>query len=165
MDFGQMAQAYLVQTQPAAPAGPSAGDAVIDLVVGGAEIVGTAGILGYLNATSPAEDKTYHELFGYPTDALVGCGGVALGLLLALFGSQSYAHVLRVGIGALAETGVRIALEKGVEHRDASKRKQLAQKRQHLHTVSPMRQPAAVGAPMPSPIQKGSSQDVFQPVS
>ncbi len=125
MDFSALAQSYLAANPaPAAPvaAASSVGDGAINLAVGAAEVGSAAVIMGYLNARSPSEDKTYHELFGYPTDVVLGLGGVGLGVILALFGRKAYGHVLRVGFGCLLEAGVRMGLEKGVADRDEDKK-------------------------------------------
>jgi len=67
----------------------------------------------------PAEGKSYHESFGYPTDGVVAIGCIVAGLL---FRSP---HVLRIGIGVGIETGVRYGLQKGLEDRRADAQKQL----------------------------------------
>lgn len=156
MDFGQMAQAYIAQTTPAAvaPAGGSIGDSAIETLVGGMEIAGAGAACAYLNARSPAEGKTYHELFGYPTDVVLGLGGLGIGLVLALFGSRAYGHFLRVGFGCLLEAGVRVGFEKGVQDRDEEK-KQLSAKKAKLQLVDNK---------TPSTLSKTPSQGVFQPV-
>ena len=120
LDFGALAQSYLA-ANPAPLAAPSAGDSAINTVVGALEIGGAGMLMAYLNGRSPAEDKTHHEMFGYPTDVVLGFGGVALGTILALFGSKAYGHVLRVGMGCLIEAGIRMGLEKGVVDRDTEK--------------------------------------------
>jgi hypothetical protein len=125
MDFSALAQGY-IQSTSAVAAPPKTGDSMIETIVGAAEIGGMAMLMGYLNARSPAEDKTHHEMFGYPTDVVVGFGGIGLGLIMALFGSQSFGHVVRLGIGSLIEAGVRMGLEKGVADREADKEKTAA---------------------------------------
>jgi hypothetical protein len=157
MDFGALAQGYLTSTAPVT-ATPKTGDSMIETIVGAAEIGGSAMILGYLNARSPAEDKTYHELFGYPTDVVLGLGGVSIGLLMALFGSKSFGHVVRLGIGCLIEAGVRMGLEKGVADRETAKEKMaLSGKKAELRLVQ--------GQTVGSRIELAKTgQDVFQPV-
>lgn len=121
MDFGQLAQGYIVQTSPVV-AQPTPMDAGLSQLVAGAEIVGSGMVLAYLNARSPAEGKTYHESFGYPTDGLFGVGGTILGFIMILSGAKSVGgHILRTGLGALAETGIRMGFEKGVSDRGAPK--------------------------------------------
>ncbi len=149
-----MAQGYLTQTAPQM-APPSAGDQAIGMVVGALELGGTGAALAYLNARNPSEGKTYHEMFGYPTDVVVGVAGVSLGILLALFGSKAYTHVLMAGLGALSEAGIRMSFEKGVEDRDEEKK--TLKQRKDLRLVPG--QPAQKQS-----MQKSSSQEVFQPV-
>src|SRR5271170_938175 len=108
LDFGAMTTSYLAANPVAAAQPLSSGDTAINMVVGAAEIGGAAALMGYLNARSPAEDKSYHEMFGYPTDLVLGGGLVGLGVILSLFGSKAYAHVLRIGFGCLLEAGVRV---------------------------------------------------------
>ena len=120
LDFGALTQSYL-SANPLAPSAPSAGDSAINTVVGAFEIGGAGVLMAYLNGRSPAEDKTHHELFGYPTDVVLGFGGVAFGTILALFGSKAYGHLLRLGLGCLIEAGIRMGLEKGVVDRDTEK--------------------------------------------
>ena len=117
VDFGQIAQGYIVQTAPA-PASSTPMDAGLQQLIAGGEIVGSGMALAYLNARSPADGKTYHESFGYPTDALVAVVGSLLGFVMILSGAKSAGgHVLRAGLGAAAETGIRMGFEKGVNDR------------------------------------------------
>ena len=155
-----MAQGFLVQTAPAAaaPAATSVGDSAIETIVGGVEVGGAGVAMAYLNARSPAEGKTYHELFGYTTDVVLGLGGLGLGLVLALFGSRAYGHFMRVGFGCLIEAGIRVGFEKGVQDRDDEK-KQLTAKKAKLQLVE-----SKQSAVQSTGIAKNSSQDVFQPV-
>lgn len=164
LDFGAMTQSYLAANPVAQSAPLSSGDSAINMVVGAAEIGGAACLMGYLNARSPAEDKSYHEMFGYPTDVVMGGGLVGLGIVLALFGSKAYAHVLRVGFGCLLEAGVRVGLEKGVADRQSAKTTQVVSgKKAELRLVDQkgVTQVAAGTRMQVAPVQ---SEGVFQPV-
>lgn len=117
MDFGQLAQGYILQTAPQ-PAASTPMDAGLQQMIAGGEIVLTGVGLAYLNARSPSEGKTYHESFGYPTDGLAGVLGTLLGFVMIMSGArQGGGHVLRFGLGALAEAGIRMGFEKGVNDR------------------------------------------------
>ena len=108
-DFSQLASQALILSAPKAPATPldAIGNAIGDKLFAGIELGGTGIALAYLNSRSPSEGKSYHESFGYPTDAMVAFGGIILGLLM---GSS---HALRIGIGALVETGARYGMQQG----------------------------------------------------
>jgi hypothetical protein len=168
MDFGQMATAYLVQTTPAASV--TAGESAVGVALGAVEIGGTGIALAYLNARNPADGKAHHEIFGVPTDLAVGGGALGIGILLALFGSKYGMHFVRVGIGALVESGIRMAFEKGVADRDAENLKRITPKTTGLRLVqAPVPQATAAAVPAPAvgaatAMQKGTSQSVFQPV-
>lgn len=112
VDFTQLANQALATTAPQQASTPI--DALGDKIMAGVEIGGTGLLLGYLNARSPGEGKTYHESFGYPTDAIVALGGLLLGFM---FGSS---HALRIGLGAAIETGVRYGFKQGVTDRQKS---------------------------------------------
>ncbi len=119
-DFGTLAQGYITQVTPVTATATPA-DSFMQNVIAGGEILGAGGAMAYLNARSPAEGKTYHESFGYPTDALGAGLGLVIGFIMLMSGSKSAGgHVLRVGLGCLAETGIRMAFEKGVEDRQGS---------------------------------------------
>lgn len=116
LDIAQLAQGYV---NPQASAPPAPIDAAFDKALAGVEMVGAGVLAAYLNARSPAEGKSYHESFGYPTD-----GVAAIGCILAGFLFRS-PHLLRIGIGVGIETGVRYGLQKGLEDRRADQAKQL----------------------------------------
>ena len=164
MDFGSLAQSYMASTTPPMASAPKPGDSIIETLVGAGEIGGMAVAMGYLNARSPAEDKSYHELFGYPTDVVLGVGGLSLGLIMALFGSKQFGHVVRLGIGCLIEAGVRMGLEKGVNDREGAKIKELqAGKKAELRLVTSS-SPASTLTRTPAQQVQQVQGDVFQPV-
>jgi hypothetical protein len=170
LDFGALAQSYLA-ANPGPSSAPSAGDSTINTIVGAVEIGGAGVLMAYLNGRSPAEDKTHHEIFGYPTDAVLGFGGVALGAILALFGSKAYGHVLRIGLGCLIEAGIRMGLEKGVVDRETDKAQAALNGKKAalrlVETKQPRDQsvraeiPRTATTPATAPAQQG---DVFQGV-
>jgi len=164
LDFGALAQGYLSANPLAPAAAPSAGDSAINTAVGAIEIGGAGILMAYLNGRSPAEDKTHHEMFGYPTDVVLGFGGVGLGMILALFGSKAYAHVLRVGLGCLIEAGIRMGLEKGVVDRETDKTQAaLKGKKAELRLVE-SRPAQMTRTAAPEPARASAQGDVFQGV-
>jgi hypothetical protein len=166
LDFSALTQSYLAANPAQVAAAPSAGDSAINTVVGAIEIGGAGMLMAYLNGRSPAEDKTHHELFGYPTDVVLGFGGVGLGAILALFGSKAYGHILRIGLGCLIEAGIRMGLEKGVVDRDTEKTQAaLKGKKAELRLVEAKATPARdIARPMSSPEGVKAPGDVFQGV-
>lgn len=151
MDIGQIAQGYIVQTAPASVSSTPM-DAGLQQLIAGGEIVLSGVGLAYLNARSPSEGKTYHESFGYPTDGLVGIGGTLLGFIMILSGAKSAGgHVLRAGLGALAETGIRMGFEKGVNDRKASPQFAAGDNVRHLR---PFQSEALQKTSSPSPFER-----------
>ena len=154
MDFGQIAQSYLTAQNQAAVQPTTLADGALGSIGSGLEVVGAGVLCAYLNARSPAEGKSYHEMFGYPTDFAAGVGLGALGLVMMLSGSRSGGHLLRLGVGCLAEGGIRVAFEKGVS--DRNKEKQL--------TGAQVRQIRAVPPQTSQAMQKTASDSPFQGV-
>lgn len=125
MDFSTVAQQYLAQSAAPAAQPSNLADGAMGSLLAGAEVVGPGILAAYLNARSPSEGKTYHESFGYPTDVLAGVGFGLVGFIMMMSGSKSGSHVLRVGVGCLAEAGIRMAFEKGVSDRSDEQTKQI----------------------------------------
>lgn len=146
-----MAAGYLSQSAPAPTS--SLADGALGSILSAVEIVGPGALMAYLNARNPAEGKTYHESFGYPTDVALGGALGLVGFIMLMSGSKSGSHVLRLGLGCLAEAGIRMGFEKGVADRNESKALPGKQKLQLVE-----------GRNTSTEIQKSTSQDVFQKV-
>lgn len=160
-DFASLANAYLTATTPApVAAAPSLVDGVTGALISGAEIVGSGAFMAYLNARAPAPGKNYHAIGGYPIDVLAGGGLFLVGLLGLAMQSPGAAHFVRLGLGCLCESAIRVATERAKE---AAGPAQLPEEKVNLRLVE--QTPATTAsAAVSGALSKSSGQSVFEPV-